>query len=445
MTIGKQATGKWWRQALLRAVACGLAGFCAASQASPTAVSAAVASATSATSATSVGEVTLSIGASEIHREGQPLPVAKGGGILPGDVIRTSSSGHVHVRFVDGALVSVRPQSVLHVQEYRYDPARPADSLVKFYLETGTVREISGRAAQLAKDKFRLNTPLVAIGVRGTDFITQVNAQSTAVLVNQGAIVLTPLDGACTASGFGPCDTSRSRELADTMNGMALVYRQSTPEPVLQPVHTLKGVERVTPMLQQKHPGEAGMSDVVNDSRSPEAVLDVVKPSRSLVWGRWARNTVPGDNLTVPFAEAMDGKRVTVGDGYYFLFRDEGVPHLLQSMSGVTNFKLQGGTAQYRAVSNEVSAATVEGGTLGIDFTRNTFTTQLTVGVPGNGNQSVAASGAIDRNTGIFLSGRDDKTTRVAGAVSLDANQAGYIFSKAIGGAAISGATLWSR
>lgn len=444
MTIGKRRTGERWRQALRRVFGCGAVGIAftlsAAIQAGPALAGDGVASAVA-----SVGEVTLSIGASEVQREGKAHSIAKGGEILPGDVIRTSASGHVHIRFADGALVSVRPQSVLHVQEYRYDAARPADSLVKFYLETGTVREISGQAAQLAKEKFRLNTPLVAIGVRGTDFITQVNAQSTAVLVNQGAIVLTPLDGACTASGFGPCETPRSRELADTMNGMALVYRQSASEPVLQPVHTLKGVERVTPMLQQKHNGDAGIGDVVNDAKNPEAVLDVVKPSRSLTWGRWARNTMPGDSLTVPFAEAMEGKRVTVGDGYYFLFRDEGVPHLLQSMSGVTHFRLQGGAAQYRAVSNEVSAATVEGGTLGIDFTRNTFTTQLSVGVPGSGSQSVAASGAIDRNTGIFLSSRDNKDTRVAGAVSLDANQAGYLFTKAIGGAAISGATLWSR
>ena len=297
--------------------------------------------------ASPVGEVTLSIGASEIHREGQSqsLPLGKGTGILPGDIIRTSASGHVHVRFVDGALLSVRPQSVLHVQEYRYDAARPADSLVKFYLETGTVREISGRAAQLAKDRFRLNTPLVAIGVRGTDFITQVNAQSTAVLVNQGAIVLTPLDGGCSASSFGPCQTPRSRELADHMGGMALIYRQATPEPVLQPVQTLKGVERVTPMLQQKSGSDTGMADVVTDTRSPGTVLDVIKPGNSLVWGRWANNTAPGDNLTIPFAEALKGNHVTVGDGYYFLFRNENVPNLLQSASGVTQFRLQGGSA----------------------------------------------------------------------------------------------------
>lgn len=394
-----------------------------------------------------VGEVTLSIGTSEIRRDGQArsVPVGKGSDILPGDVIRTSGSGHVHIRFVDGALVSVRPQSVLHVEEYRYDASRPAESLVKFYLETGTVREISGRAAQLVKERFRLNTPLVAIGVRGTDFVTQVTENSTAVFVNQGAIVLTPLDGACSASSFGPCQTPRSRELADTMGGVALIYRQSAPEPVLQPVQSLKGMERATPMLQHKPGSDPGLADVATDVRNPENVLNILKPSNNLVWGRWAKNTVPGDDLTIPFSQALDGRRVTVGDGYYFLFRNENTPNLLAGASGLVNFRLQGGAAQYRAPSNVVVAASIDKGTLGIDFTRNTFTTQINVSVPGSINETMAASGSIDRNTGIFLGDPGDKAARVAGAVSLDANQAGYFFNKAVGVGAIYGATLWNR
>jgi hypothetical protein len=125
-----------------------------------------------------VGEVTLCIGSSQIQREGRSEPVSRGYRIVPGDVIRTTTSGHVHIRFVDGALVSVRPDSVLQVVEYRYDAANPSASLIKFYLETGTVRGISGLAAQAARDKFRLNTPLVAIGVKGTDFVTQADAKA---------------------------------------------------------------------------------------------------------------------------------------------------------------------------------------------------------------------------------------------------------------------------
>lgn len=43
-------------------------------------------------------------------------------------------------------------------------------SLVRFRLDRGVARAISGAAAEGARERFRLNTPLVAIGVRGTDF-----------------------------------------------------------------------------------------------------------------------------------------------------------------------------------------------------------------------------------------------------------------------------------
>ncbi|SBT08364.1 conserved exported hypothetical protein [Candidatus Accumulibacter aalborgensis] len=396
--------------------------------------------------AASVGEVTLSIGTSQIEREGKGQPVVKGCDIAAGDVIRTTANGHVHIRFVDGARVSVRPDSVLHVVEYRYDPADPAESLIKFHLEAGTVRGISGLAAQVARDKFRLNTPLVAIGVKGTDFVTQATANSAIVLVNQGAIVLAPLDSACRAEGFGPCGTSRSRELASSMNGMngmALVYRQAASEPVFQPVNSLKGTDKVTPILQQERVGSATTATAVADSRNPGAVMDVLAPRSTLVWGRWATNAVPGDDLTTSFMEALSGNKVTVGDGYYFLFRNENAPNFLSTASGVTNFRLQSGAASYRDPSNTLVAASINGGSLSIDFGRRTFTTQLAVTAPSIGTQGVAASGTIDPSTGIFLS--TTTGARVAGAVSLDTSQAGYFFSKPVGNGVLTGATLWGR
>ena len=90
-----------------------------------------------------------------------------------------------------------------------------------------------------------------------------------------------------------------------------------------------------------------------------------------------------------------------------------------------------------------MSAATVNGGSLSIDFGRNTFATQLAVTAQSVGTQAVAATGTIDRTTGIFLS--NGAADRVAGAVSLDTSQAGYFFSKSVGNGALSGATLWRR
>jgi hypothetical protein len=178
----------------------------------------------SANAATPAGEVTLVIGQASIDRQAASLKaVQKGDAIHPGDTIKTTANGHVHIRFVDGGLVSVRPNSHFTIHEFRYNPDQPAASVVRLSLERGEVRSISGQAAQEAKDRFRLNTPLVAIGVKGTDFVTRASATDTRVTVNQGAIVMAPFDQSCRAEALGVCTGARAKDLTADMIGMALV------------------------------------------------------------------------------------------------------------------------------------------------------------------------------------------------------------------------------
>src|SRR5690606_23096376 len=121
------------------------------------------------------------------------------------DVIETGGNGHVHVRFVDQALVSVRPSSKLEIVHYRYDAANPAASAVKFNLMEGTTRAISGEAATHARENFRMNTPVAAIGVRGTDFVVRASADNVRASVTEGAIIIAPFSSECSAAAFGPC------------------------------------------------------------------------------------------------------------------------------------------------------------------------------------------------------------------------------------------------
>ena len=393
----------------------------------------------------SVGTVTLTIGVSQVVRGNQTLPLSKGSAIDVGDRIETTDSGHVHIRFVDGARVSVRPDSVLRVEAYQYDPQHPDQSAVKFDLEKGVARAISGDAAHQAHDRFRLNTPLVAIGVRGTDFTTQAGAASTVVVVNQGAIVLAPLGGPCQAAGLGPCGGSKARELSASMGATALVYRANMPEPSFQPINSLKGTDKITPIMEQERQGSVQTQGVVADSKSPSTIVGFLPNTPSLVWGRWAGNALPGDALTVPFLTALQGRQVTVGDGYYFLFRNDSGPNLLGSAAGgAATFALQGGAASYRSSGNVYSAATVQGGSLGIDFVHDTFATSLNVTSAATGAQTVSATGTLNPANGIFLGNGGD--SKVAGAVSLNSLQAGYLFSKPFAnGSALTGATLWGR
>ena len=88
-----------------------------------------VAAAKSELSPAIVGEVSLVLGKAVIvAADGHSVPAVAGLPIHVSDTIETASSGHVHIRFVDDALVSVRPLSTLEVVRYDYNREFPQNS-----------------------------------------------------------------------------------------------------------------------------------------------------------------------------------------------------------------------------------------------------------------------------------------------------------------------------
>jgi hypothetical protein len=154
-----------------------------------------------------VGEVSLVIGRAFLESASQQQArIRIGDFVREGDTVRTESTGHVHVRFIDQAVLSVRPRSELQILAYRFDEQNPENSSVKLNLVEGTARTVSGEAAKVAKERFRLNTPIAAIGVRGTDFVVSTTSSSLKALVNEGAIVVAPFSNRCLQAGTGPCN-----------------------------------------------------------------------------------------------------------------------------------------------------------------------------------------------------------------------------------------------
>ena len=393
-----------------------------------------------------VGEVTLTIGKSSIERAAGPRDPQKGGSVQEGDVIKTSENGHVHIRFIDGARVSVRPNSVFRIHEFKYTPSDPTSSVVRLSLESGEARSISGAAAQAAKERFRLNTPLVAIGVKGTDFVTQVSKEVVRVTVNQGAIVMAPFDSFCKADALGVCTSARAKELNAEMLGQALVYRLGATDPSFQNVSKPGQSDSSKLLLLDRQVRDAADKPLASDTEAKDPLNAL--GNKRLIWGRWAREPTVNDSLTVPFLEAMRGNEVTVGDGYYFLFREPSNVNVLPTLTTKADFGLKSSSAYYLNSANEVLAASVTSGNLSIDFGAKTFSTQLGLSAEGVGAQNFSQSGAINSGTGIFL-GRSGPeaapTSSLAGAISLDARQAGYLFKSQLGRGSFVGATLWGR
>lgn len=397
-----------------------------------------------------------------ISPSGQVLPAEKGVAIRVGDRIETGIGGHVHLRFVDGGRVSVRPASRLQIDNYAHSSDKPALNAIKFRLDEGVVRSITGSWGEVARDRFRLNTPMAAIGVKGTDFIVRSSAGATSVSVYTGAVLMAPLEDGCQAT-LGPCLNGREKLLSEDMKGQMLELNRQHASAQLVPVEGLAAGRARHVVVASADTSRTGKSlnaeaatygDIgadkaaVSESRGAVVAASLVQPhSSQLVWGRWAQ-PLEGDNFSQAFQEARLNRESTVGNGLYGLFREPSTLAVASSpaqMEGNASFRFTSGVASLRPEGLPQTLAQpvrVDGGTLSVDFSRATFATQLNLSSAALGAESVSASGVL-LSTGVFQSRGGDAF--VAGALSNDRKEAGYFFEKTLPSGGLTGITLWGR
>ena len=396
--------------------------------------------------ATSIGEVTLVIGeVSAMRPDGSSPRMKRGELIYAGDVLETSDGGHVHVRFVDGALVSVRPSSRLVIEQY--EEAAGSRVAIKFKVEKGVVRSITGKWGQANPEKFRLNTPVAAIGVKGTDFVVKVDGDATQAAVFAGAIAMSALTPDC-AQTLGPCDTAETLTLAADMKGMMLqLAPQQNGSPTLAPAVDLL-VQRI--QTQQASAGNQGLPDASIAESTARAALvaeKLIEP-KPMVWlhNQFDWN-VPPHTISQRFTEALaDGMRPVVGSFFISLYRDETLLKLYQpSANNQVSFSLKSASAVYQpglATGRPTEVARISDATFNVDFARSAYSTHLDVSSPYAGATVIDMAGRIDA-TGRFVG--NNANTTVAGALSQDGKEAGYMFNQAIGLGSLSGLTLWGQ
>ncbi len=397
--------------------------------------------------------------------------------IQVGDLITTTTNGHVHIQFNDNAYVSVRPNSRLEIIRYDFNPEYPELSAVKFDLKGGVARSISGQAAKSARDQFRLNTPIAAIGVRGTDFVISATDNTVRALVNEGLIVMAPFSDACRADAFGPCSENAVELAGQSMqilelNGIASVP-QLLPAPLqaeqlalqseftsattdvqndssnrrtnkdeLSEIATLARIAAVaeSEALQQPEPTRPTVPS--GPDFTPKVPVTVaVASQRQLVWGRYSFAAQDQDRISLSFAEASADRQITVGNLEYGLFRSGNADRGLDKGLGVVSFQLNSAQAFYDAGSGVV-AMQVKGGNLAIDFQQNNFTTGLKLDHALTGPVDFFASGGLFDGGHFFNS---DALQRIAGSVSFDGKEAGYLFEKNLDKGKIQGLTLWDK
>jgi hypothetical protein len=119
-----------------------------------------------------------------IQRKAQSLTGSKGTGVEMNDAVKTAQ-GKVGITFEDNTKVQVNENSKLVIDDFVYDPKKPAAGKLALNMAQGTVRYASGAIAHNNPSKVAINTPTATIAVRGTDFTATVDelGRSTVILL----------------------------------------------------------------------------------------------------------------------------------------------------------------------------------------------------------------------------------------------------------------------
>jgi len=107
------------------------------------------------------GTVTAEIG-------GQLRSLTQGDEIFVSDQIVTGDRSFAVLQFVDGAKVTVRPNSAIVIEDYVYNGND--QDVATLSLLAGGLRVITGAMAKSNPENYKVRTPVALMGVRGTEF-----------------------------------------------------------------------------------------------------------------------------------------------------------------------------------------------------------------------------------------------------------------------------------
>lgn len=124
--------------------------------------------------AADIGLIKVAKGSVEIQRGAAKIPVSVGTGLQAADVLVTGADGSAGITFTDNSLVSIGPNSVFAIEKYQFDTTTHAGEF-QGNLKQGRLAAVSGKMVKQSPDSMKIRTPSAIMGVRGTEFVVQVD------------------------------------------------------------------------------------------------------------------------------------------------------------------------------------------------------------------------------------------------------------------------------
>jgi hypothetical protein len=386
-----------------------------------------------------------------------PGGVSAGTQIREGAVLETGADGYLHVKFPDRGLLILRPNSRVVVSDYASDESDRSRTRIRIEVSSGVVRHITGEWAKRKPEQFRVNTPVAALGVRGTDFTIFANPAVTRAAVAAGGIVMTPIGEDCQTDALGPCEGVLATELFANSQRFVLQATANGSKPEILDGHS-PGIHpdaaappspaEPTPDATQglNNPRDrkdqtALSADTLDKNELAGAKLTQASPAQPLVkWGRWSTLLDPANP-----GDIRAGRERVASNGHFALYRDIS-PAFTMPNEGVASFQLKDQESYFRDQRRGlILPAAIDGARLSVDFGRQTFATSFNVRAE-NLNATVSANGGLFPD-GRFVSSVISSNAAVSGALAgEDASQAGLLFNHRVNDHITAyGATSWTR
>ena len=104
-----------------------------------------------------------------VSASGSERAARKGAPVSVGDTLLTAPGALAQLKMGDGAIVVVQPESRLTVAEFHYAGVEDGMEKVRYRLDRGGFRAVTGAIGRTHKKNYLIETPVAQMGVRGTD------------------------------------------------------------------------------------------------------------------------------------------------------------------------------------------------------------------------------------------------------------------------------------
>jgi hypothetical protein len=115
-------------------------------------------------------------GSATVIRDSSVLPIGIGQRVFAGDRIASGPDSYVGIMLHDDTRLTIGPGSELQIREFEFNPNSYAGGLAVSFLK-GTARVVTGLMGKHAPDRVRFHTPTTTIGIRGTEFVVDLDPE----------------------------------------------------------------------------------------------------------------------------------------------------------------------------------------------------------------------------------------------------------------------------